>query len=269
MKQDHFSVEELLVFAIDAAINAGRSIMEVYNETKIDYEIKSDLTPLTRADKKAHETIEGALKNSGLPVLSEEGIQYTWDEREHWTRFWLVDPLDGTKEFIKKNGEFTVNIALIENEKPIMGVVYAPVFGIMYHANDKGAFKTIVPELSETGIDELLSNSLKLPVTEIKEKMVVAGSRSHFNNETNDFILHFNRENKPVEMVHKGSSLKLCMVAEGTAHLYPRFGPTMEWDTAAGHAILLKSGKQIFSQPDNLPLKYNKKNLYNPSFYAC
>jgi len=268
MKEIYSSLDGLLNLAIETAVDAGESIMNVYNEKTIGFESKPDTTPLTLADKIAHNTIESALLKTGLPVLSEEGIQYAWDERKLWVRYWLVDPLDGTKEFLKKNGEFTVNIALVEKGKPTLGVVFAPALGLLYYASEKGAYKTIVSGFSETGIEELEKCAQKLPFTEEKGKLVVVASRSHFNNETNDFINRFNKENKPLEMVQKGSSLKLCLIAEGSAHLYPRFGPTMEWDTAAGHAVLLNAGKQICSLPEGEPLKYNKEDLYNPSFYA-
>ena len=235
------------------AKNAGEAIMEIYKKD-FTIEYKEDNSPLTQADIKSNEIICQALNffYPNIPILSEENKQVPYIERKEWEYFWIIDPIDGTKEFIKKNGEFTVNIALIYNGKPIIGVVYAPVLDEIYYAKEgEGAFK----------------NSEKLPLTinsNPKEKLFVVASKSHLSEETQSFI--DNLDSKSIEQVSKGSSLKLCMVAEGIADIYPRLAPTMEWDTGAAHAIVLESGKKVVAFETGEELSYNKENLLNPWF---
>lgn len=246
--------------AIDAAIKAGVEILDVYYNSDFNIETKADNSPLTIADKKAHTVIAETLKKTDLPVLSEEGRSIPYEERNQWGLFWLVDPLDGTKEFIKRNDEFTVNIALIENDTPVAGILYVPVTKTMYWGSERGSFKAIVDDKCA------LSAIEKLPLTKESANFVVVGSKSHMSTETLDFIDKLDTNGKPLEMVSKGSALKICMVAEGMADIYPRLGPTMEWDTAAGHAIVKFAGREIYQFGSRNPLVYNKENLLNPWF---
>jgi 3'(2'), 5'-bisphosphate nucleotidase len=256
--------------AIWAAIKAGDEIIKIYNDPKQDFSVekKADNSPLTIADKSSHNVIVEALKATPFLVLSEEGTQILYSERKNWETFWLIDPLDGTKEFIKKNGEFTVNIALVKNGNPIMGVIYVPVTKTLYWGEvGNGAWKledTLVG--AEINADEFQKKGIKLPVVNKNRKFTVVGSRSHCNEETEACFNELKKEHGEIEILSKGSSLKICMVAEGSADIYPRFGPTMEWDTAAGHAIAVAAGKSITLADYKTPLKYNKENLLNPYF---
>ncbi len=238
---------------VTIAKEAGDAIMKIYHR---DFSIayKDDHSPLTEADTLSNEIICNALKNlyPNIPILSEENKAAPYSERKQWKYFWLIDPIDGTKEFIKKNGEFTVNIALIHKQTPVLGVVYAPALNDMYYAKQgSGAYK----------------NTQKLPMqtnrTPEKQLFVVA-SKSHLSEETQAFIDAL--ETETIEQVSKGSSLKLCMVAEGAADIYPRLAPTMEWDTAAADAIVREAGKMTYQYENNTPVLYNKENLLNPWF---
>ena len=254
-------IENLTKTAVNAALEAGKQILDVYYNHNFDIELKPDKSPLTIADKRANNIIAEYLKPTKIPVLSEEGKTISFSERKSWELFWLVDPLDGTKEFIKRNGEFTVNIALIENGSPVAGVVYVPVGKEMYYANFNGSYKSDFDEESNS-----LKNVRKLPLKVEKEFFVVAGSKSHMNAETESFIQKLEPNGKPVKMISKGSSLKICMIAAGEVDVYPRLAPTMEWDTAAAHAIVKFAGKNIFRFQTCEPLVYNKENLLNPWF---
>jgi 3'(2'), 5'-bisphosphate nucleotidase len=254
-------ISALTEVAIKAAIKAGKEILDVYYNSDFGVEFKSDNSPLTIADKRAHNVITELLSETEIPVLSEEGKTIPFDERKNWRLFWLVDPLDGTKEFVKRNDEFTVNIALIEGNSPIAGVVYVPVTKELYWGNYKGSFKVIVENENRP-----LENIRQLPSILMKENFVVAGSKSHMNPETEKYIQSIDTKGKLVELKSKGSALKICMVAEGVADIYPRLAPTMEWDTAAGHAIIKFAGKEIIQFENNEPLVYNKENLLNPWF---
>ncbi len=252
--------------AIKASLIAGNEILKVYNTDDFEIKIKSDNSPLTIADKKAHKVIVDILKDTNIPVLSEEGKNIAYEERSKWDYYWLVDPLDGTKEFIKRNGEFTVNIALIHNKAPVVGVIYVPVTRDLYFSeNEIGAFKVINVD-SESDINLVMTQGFKLPFIEENEVFTVVGSRSHMNSETEDFIAKLKKEHGELEFMSKGSSLKICMVAEGLANIYPRFAPTMEWDTAAGHAIAIGAGCTVTQSDERLPLIYNKEDLLNPWF---
>lgn len=249
--------KELLATAIQAALDAGRDIMEIYDDPEADFGIerKADNSPLTRADKAAHARIMTYLEPTGIPVLSEEGAHLPYDERRTWQRLWIVDPLDGTKEFIKRNGEFTVNIALVEDGAPVMGVIYVPVKQQLYYG--------IVGE-GATKEEEGVRSSLPLPAGE--RAFTVVASRSHLSAETADFIDNLRRERPDLELVSSGSSLKICLVAEGRADIYPRHAPTMEWDTAAGDAIARAAGREVVDATTDEPLRYNKEDLHNPWF---
>jgi len=251
--------------SIQAAIAGGKAIMEVY-ATEFEVEIKGDNSPLTMADQNANTIINTFLVPTDIPIISEENKQTDYEERCHWSRCWIVDPLDGTKEFVKRNGEFTVNIALIEDGTPILGVIYVPVTKTLYYTGETGdkSFKIILED-EDISVDTILSNALEIKPADESEPVKVVGSRSHLNDDTKAFISEIEKE-KTVEIVSKGSSLKFCLVAEGDAHLYPRFAPTMEWDTAAGHAICNAAGVQVIDQNTQRPLQYNKENLLNPYF---
>lgn len=261
-------VTQLINRAIIAALLAGTKIREVYFSPDFDVQIKDDQTPVTRADHQAHDEISKELAATGLPILSEEGVQINYSERKHWNLFWLVDPLDGTKEFIKRNDEFTVNIALVQDCRPIAGVIYAPVTGELYAGIDEiGAWKLLNPTLG-CSFQSLQSSGEKLPQPINSNDYTVVVSRSHMNGETEKYIENLRKEYGSIRVIAKGSSLKMCMVAEGTANVYPKIGKTMEWDTAAAHAILKAAGKTIFLPDSKTELTYNKENLQNPHFIA-
>lgn len=261
MSKERFDHTSLLKTAIATAIKAGKEILNVYLNLDFKVELKADESPLTIADKRAHNIIVENLMSTKIPILSEEGITIDYAERKNWKIFWLVDPLDGTKEFIKRNDEFTVNIALIENNIPIAGVIYLPVTKQLYWGDKNGSFKADVDDLDET-----YNNIQKLPLSVSKEDFVVVGSKSHSNPATESYIKTIDTKGKNLEVEQIGSSLKICRIAEGTADVYPKLGPTMEWDTAAGHAIALFAGKNILQFENHQPLQYNKENLLNPWF---
>jgi 3'(2'), 5'-bisphosphate nucleotidase len=245
---------QMLENVINLAIEAGKRIMEVY-ETEFDITQKSDNSPLTEADMAAHHTIvEGLIQlTPELPVLSEESADIPFEERSQWQRYWLVDPLDGTREFIKRNGEFTVNIALIDNHESVLGVVYAPVTGVLYYATrGAGAFKKL-PDNEAVPIKARKKSS---------SSTIIAGSRSHRGDSLQNFLAKVG----DYEIISMGSSLKSCLVAEGRADIYPRLGPTSEWDTAAAQCVVEEAGGSL-TKTDMQPLRYNtKESLLNPHF---
>lgn len=261
----------LLHVATEAALAAGAQIQSVYESADFNVEIKGDGSPLTRADRLAHQTITKFLTATELPILSEEGKSISYDERRAWSRFWLVDPLDGTKEFLKRNDEFTVNIALIEDGAPVLGVVYAPACRILYAGTvGKHAIvaRDVPPDAARAA--DALGTGLKLPSFAGERPYRVVGSRSHSSPETERYVETLRKEHPNLELVSMGSSFKLCMVAEGSADQYPRFAPTMEWDTAAAQAIVLAAGKEVLrvgptGDPEG-PVVYNKPDLLNPWF---
>lgn len=259
-----------LYVAIRAAIDAGKVIMDVYNDPAVDFdiELKSDKSPLTRADKASHDLIAEALSVTPFPLLSEEGKEIPHKKRSKWKTLWMVDPLDGTKEFIKRNGEFTVNIALIDNGVPVLGVIYVPCRKELYYASEQtGAYKvTGVDWNSQLSYKEIIQQAIRLPRFSGHQGIVVVASRSHQSKETTTFIENLRKQGKPVTLISSGSSLKICLVAEGSADIYPRFAPTMEWDTAAGHAIAAAAGCNIYHTDNKTPLTYNKEDLLNPWF---
>ena len=255
------NTSDLIDLAQTAAIKAGNEIMNVFNNSEFSVKLKSDSSPLTIADQRAHKVIAEYLKATKIPVLSEEGEVRNFSVRRKWELFWLVDPLDGTKEFINRNDDFTVNIALIRNQAPIGGVVYVPVTKYLYRADNNGSFRGIVQDK-----DYSLCDVQKLPIVTNRGNFVVVRSRSHMSAETETFIQSLDTNGKPIEVKSKGSSLKICMVAEGNADVYPRLAPTMEWDIAAGHAIANFAGKTVCQYPGNKPIQYNKENLLNPWF---
>lgn len=264
LKPEHFIV------ALNAALEAGSAILEVYKED-FPVEFKKDNSPLTLADKNAHDVIVKALGPLGYPILSEEGKTISFEERGLWKEFWLVDPLDGTKEFIKRNGEFTVNIAFIQDGKAIAGIIFAPVLKKLWFAKEETGSRYIdISKVNDRifSWDTMLSQSVILPLDNNKLSYVVASSVSHLNEETREYIDKAVFGKDHVEYLQVGSSLKFCSLAEGQVDLYPRLGPTMEWDTAAGHAIAELSGCKVIEYPTGIPLRYNKPSLLNPWFVA-
>lgn len=233
------------------AQQAGDAIMKIYAEADLGVEMKGENDPITRADKAAHDIIVAGLQKltPDVPIISEEGEQTEFADRFEWTRFWLVDPLDGTKEFINRNGEFTVNIALV-GKQPLFGVVHVPAEGVTY-VGGSGAHKIVDGVATE------------ITVSDTGNPLRVIGSRSHTSPEMDAFMAELGEH----EFVAAGSSLKFCRIAEGAADLYPRFVPTMEWDTAAGHAVLVAAGGNV-RRADGGPFNYNKENLLNPFFIA-
>ena len=254
---------DLLLKISNIAIRAGSEIMKFYSE---DPEIftKKDNSPLTLADLSSNKIIIEELKkiDETIPILSEETL-IDWQERKRWNKYWLVDPLDGTKEFIKKNGEFTVNIAFIDNNKPLMGIIYAPAKSLLYFAKKNyGAFK-IFSSAELTNLED--SQSIKISYNNPEDNIRVISSRSHSNDVLESWI---NKKLNKYTLIISGSSLKFCEIAEGNADIYPRFGHTSEWDIAAGHIILEEAGGVIKDIEGNQILYNNKESLINPEFIA-
>lgn len=250
-------MQKLLLEIVAIARAAGEAIMVVYADPAYAVMTKSDNSPLTQADLAADKVIKAGLESLqlGWPVLSEESAEMPYETRQDWSRFWLVDPLDGTKEFIKRNGEFTVNIALVENGQPILGVVYAPVLDVCYYAaQGAGAF---IKRGSEP------EHAIKVETSVEGETIKVVASRSHADERTTALLQKLGA----YECVSMGSSLKLCLVAEGAAHFYPRLGPTMEWDTGAAHAVVKYAGGTVCDQL-GAELQYNKTDMHNPEFFV-
>ncbi|WP_163930157.1 3'(2'),5'-bisphosphate nucleotidase CysQ [Paraferrimonas sp. SM1919] len=248
-------MEKHLNMMLEAANLAASAIMDIYQSDNFGVQLKSDDSPLTRADLAAHKIIcEYLQTHSQLPILSEEGANIPWSTRRQWHKYFLIDPIDGTKEFIKRNGEFTVNIALIESGKPVVGVVWVPAKNIAYWGGQGlGAFKGLPaqPQAIQVNIDS--------------QPVKVVASRSHPSVE----LTHYLQQHDSYELVSVGSSLKLCLIAEGSAQLYPRLGPTSEWDTAAGHAVVLAAGGEVLDWQSQQPLLYNQtESLLNPYFIA-
>ncbi len=236
---------------LKTAKKAGEETLKIY-EKEFDVNYKDDNSPLTKADLASNEIICSFLEKNypDIPIISEENKNIPYEIRKNWEYCWLIDPLDGTKEFIKRNGEFTINIALIHKQIPVLGIVYAPVLDEIYYAKKgEGAFKNETP----------------LPIPQLRDTFKVVVSRSHLSDETKELIKEL-KTDKPIETVSKGSALKFCLMAEGSADLYPRLGPTMEWDTAAGDAICREVGRKTLVYETRKPLLYNKENLLNPHF---
>jgi 3'(2'), 5'-bisphosphate nucleotidase len=266
---------ELVHQTIVAAVLAGNEILEVY-DTNFHVEYKEDKSPLTLADKKASARIIHELQRFEIPVLSEEGDEIPYELRKTWKKLWIVDPLDGTKEFVKRNGEFTVNIALVEDHVPTLGVIYSPVFKDLYFAAkgigaykiDRHEFMNMTENIAQISLDELYTVAKKLPIVSERKNYVVVASRSHMSAETYARLEALKLQHKDVQIVSTGSSIKMCLVAEGAADEYPRFGPTMEWDTAAGQAILKEAGCSLIDFETNEPMRYNREDLLNKWFIA-
>lgn len=261
--------------AILASVEAGKEILEVYT-TQFNVQYKEDDTPLTQADQRASEKIIALLADTTFPVLSEEGEHFSYEKRKSLEYLWIVDPLDGTKEFVKRNGEFTVNIALVYRNKPILGVIYSPVLNDLYFAaKGLGSFKIdrhdFIPLLNGLDLipfDNLMAHTKKLPHQSYPEVYTIVASRSHLSKETYAYIEEKKTQHGDVNIVNTGSSIKMCWVAEGFADEYPRFGPTMEWDTAAGQAILENAGCELIDFTTNASMIYNRAELRNNWFTA-
>lgn len=240
------------------AKTAGAEIMRIYESEDFGVEVKGDDSPLTKADRAANTVIVKGLEHLSFraPIISEENAEVPYEDRKDYEQFWLVDPLDGTKEFIKRNGEFTVNIALIDSGKPLMGIVYTPV-------TEELAIGIVGEGAWVVGREDqpLEVASFRMSDSALR----VVASRSHLNEATQTYLAQLNEP----EVVNKGSSLKILEIAKGTAHLYPRLGPTMEWDTAAAHAIVEAAGGSLINQETGQPLQYNKPSLLNPYFVAA
>jgi len=260
------NIDKILLDKIaDLSVEAGRAIIAVYESADFEVTYKESDSPLTRADTDANDVIVAELKKltPDIPILSEEIKEAPYSERKAWDIFWLVDPLDGTKEFIKKSGEFTVNIALIKDGSPVMGVVHMPTTGTTYTALvGLGAFKQESKNAPAKEITTLGYNDGKLRIV---------ASLSHRNKDLEEFIASIEKaqaDNGGVKALSMGSSLKLCLVAEGAAHLYPRIGPTMEWDTGAAHCVVTAAGGRVTDLAGK-DLTYNKENLLNPYFMVA
>ncbi len=259
-------MDKLLSLAIEAALVAGKRIMEIYDNESFEVDFKGDDSPLTKADVASHDIIISYLKNTEIPILSEEGKHLPYETRKDWETLWIVDPIDGTKEFIKKNGEFTVNIALVKKQIPVLGVIYVPALNELYFASiENGSFK-LSGITAFSSLQEVIDQAKKLPLSLEKQKFTVVASKSHLSTETEDYISELEKEHGKVITISKGSSLKLCMVAEGVADEYPRFAPTMEWDTAAGQAICKYAGKTVYDYKTKKEMIYNREELLNNWF---
>lgn len=262
----------LLPRAFNAAVRAGAEIMQVYkNRDGYDITVKSDNSPLTLADRVAHEKIKEVLGQTRIPILSEEGREMLYDERRNWELFWLVDPLDGTVEFIKGNNEFTVNIALMSDNVCMGAVVYVPYLQKAYVAErERGSYMLtgIAPDKNaDYTYDEICARHIRLPLVESKPRPFrIAVSRSHQTPETAEYVEQMRRLHPDAEVVEQGSSYKFCLLAEGAIDYYPRTTETYEWDTAAAELILKEAGGRTLSLPGHTPLLYNKEDLHNPWF---
>lgn len=261
-------MEKFLELAIEASVSAGRVIMEHYLHEDVGLETKPDNSPLTVADKRSNELINSYLRSSGIPIISEENEEISYEERKRWNKCWIVDPLDGTKEFINRNGEFTVNIALVYKGEPKLGVIFAPALGLLYFAviEERKAYKKILSP-KEKSLKEIMNGAVEIYPLKGGDELYVVGSRSHMNKDTVQFVENLKKVSK-VQLVPRGSSLKFCLVAEGEAHYYPRFGPTMEWDTAAGQAICEAVGVSCKFHSSGKSITYNRESLRNGNFFV-
>ena len=272
MKPD---LNNLLLRSIIASIEAGKEILKIY-DTEFNVQYKEDDTPLTKADQNASNKIIELLADTNIPVLSEEGEQFTYEKRKGLENIFIVDPLDGTKEFVKRNGEFTVNISLVHKNEPVLGVIFSPVFKDLYFAAkgigafklDKHTFIEIAYQIHDLSLERIIMFSKKLPRVEYPKAYTVVASRSHLSSETYHHIEQLKQKHAAVNMVNTGSSIKMCWVAEGLAHEYPRFGNTMEWDTAAGQCILENAGCELIDSVTGKAMAYNREIILNNSFIA-
>jgi 3'(2'), 5'-bisphosphate nucleotidase len=247
--------QDMLASLVEAERKAGEAILDVYGSA-VQTELKTDLSPVTAADRLSHEVMSDHLRrHTPFPILSEEGKDIPYDERRLWETFWLLDPLDGTKEFLSRNGEFTVNAALIHQGLPVMGAIYVPVKDLFYTAiKGSGAYRV------GDGA------TARLPLNQRRRECTVVGSRSHVSPEYEAYLRTLRARHGGLVLLSAGSSLKFCLVAEGAADLYPRMGTTMEWDTAAGQLIAEEAGGRVVEAASGSQLRYNKADLRNPHF---
>lgn len=273
LKSKELNIPHLLQLAIEASLKAGTEILKIY-ETDFAVEIKSDKSPVTWADRTASNLIIELLKESNIEVLSEEDTQFDYSLRKNWKHIWIIDPLDGTREFVKRNGEFTVNIALVEDGKPIIGVIYSPVSRNLYFSSvESGSYKVNGHDILEIlnaqqDLSCIQLKAKKMPLQNVPSKYTLVASRSHLSPEINNRIRIAKEQHSDVEVINTGSSIKFCWIAEGLAHEYPRFGNTMEWDTAAGQCIIEQAGGKVIDLETKESLRYNRENLRNNSFIA-
>ncbi|MAJ98160.1 MAG: 3'(2'),5'-bisphosphate nucleotidase [Flavobacteriales bacterium TMED288] len=260
-------MKEELNIAIRSAINAGFEILKIYNSNNFNVKYKKDRSPVTLADELSNKIICKYLIKTGIPILSEENDQVSYDFRKKWEKLWLIDPLDGTKEFIKKNGEFAVNIALIVNKTPKLGVIFIPVTSELYFSSPEyGSLKSHIKS-KNSSLSSILKKSIKLPIEKNpSETFKITVSRSHKSVFFEKFLLQSKKKYSKVSILNKGSSIKLCIVAEGKADCYPRFSPSMEWDTAAGQAICFNAGYDLIDLVTKKNMVYNRINLTNNFF---
>lgn len=267
---DDKTFAKLFKTAFKAAFNAGQRVLEIYNSDDFQVSMKSDNSPLSSADKEAHEIIKNTLVTSRIPILSEEGRDMQFEERKAWDILWMVDPLDGTRQLIQKRDEFTVNIALISEGNPLLGIIYAPAKNDIYFGiKDFGSYKMKVSdkEIKSFDMQEIIKSSVKLPsLSKNNDNYTILASYYHVNKETLEYIDEMRKKHPDVEVKKIGSSLKMCMLADGLGDVYVRCSSTYEWDTAAAQAILEGIGWRIRSLDDNQPLTYNKESLLNPYF---
>jgi len=262
--------DKWIIHALNTALKAGTAILEVYEMSDQGISLKEDLSPITLADRRSDTIIKNMLRTTDIPVFTEESSNVPYEIRKTWDQYWLVDPLDGTKEFIHHYDEFTVNIALIEEGVPVFGVIYVPVYRQLYFAiKERGAYRieNIIETFSDnTELSNILDHAIRLP-DRTHAGIHVVVSRSHMSSETKAYIGE-KLGDEPFKIVSAGSSLKFCRVAEGEADLYPRLGPTMEWDIAAGIVIVTEAGGTV-RQYDGKPLLFNRENLLNPWFVVA
>lgn len=260
--------KNLLVKAIQASLKAGEEILKIYNKD-FNIEFKADKSPLTEADLVSNNIIVHSLQETNIPIISEENKLFPYEIRKEWSSCWIIDPIDGTKEFIKKNGEFTVNVALVVEGVCKLGIIYVPATKLLYYTdeNKTNAFKTIIPDQYDIDMSFLFKGQDFIkPRLQNRFKQTIVGSRSHMNDATMQYVNDIKQSGKEIELICKGSSLKFCLVAEGKADVYPRFAPTMEWDTAAGQAICEAVGLKVVELVSGNPMKYNRENLLNNYF---
>lgn len=267
------SNNDYLSLAVETALKAGDCLLNHFHSSRLrelNIGYKEDQSPVTIADREANNIILKNLSRTTIPVISEEEIPISYDIRSKWELIWIVDPLDGTKEFINGSDEFTVNISLIRDQAPVLGIIYCPAKGLLYFSSLdlKGAFRYLFNYGEPVDVDLIIRHAERLSGGSDQKEIIFLTSRSHTNDATRIYLEDLKKKFGPASILYKGSSLKFCMIAEGTAHVYPRLGTTYEWDTAAGQAILEAVGGQVLNIQDQQPLKYNKPGLFNPGFVA-
>ncbi len=260
--------EAIILEIINLALKAGEEILKIYN-TDFEVKTKEDLSPLTQADLISNSIINEGLQQTGIPIISEENKKIPYEKRKDWQIFWLVDPLDGTKEFVERIGQFTVNIALIRNRLPEIGVIYAPYMHLLYFGDiSMGAYRIRNPRKEYKNFQDIAREVVQMPEIQNSPTIGVVASRSHYNEETKKFVEKLKVQHPDLELLNIGSSLKFGLLAEGRAHFYPRFAPTYEWDIAAGHAIIRSIGGTVMDYETKGELLYNKPSLINAWFLA-